>query len=118
MAKQERLSNRRLSASDVEAIARRVLDLASELTLLRGTRYVDAATLAELLSVERDWIYAHSAELGAVRLGGPTGRLRFDVEFVDRILAATRPQTRAPARRLPKEQGARFQRAPLLDYER
>jgi hypothetical protein len=68
-------------AGAVEAIARRVVEL------LRGEdlgapspRFVDAATLAKELSVERDWVYAHAEDLGAVRLGGPRGRLRFDRE--------------------------------------
>src|SRR4051794_18958191 len=44
-------------------------------------RMVDAAELAGVLGVRRAWVYEHSAELGASRLGtGPRGRLRFDVE--------------------------------------
>jgi hypothetical protein len=40
---------------------------------------VDAAQLARELSVSRDFIYEHAAELGALRLGaGPKARLRFD----------------------------------------
>ena len=40
---------------------------------------MDAAQLAALLSVSRDFIYEHAAELGALRLGGgPKARLRFD----------------------------------------
>ena len=39
---------------------------------------VSAATLAPMLGVSRSWIYEHAGELGAVRLGGARGRLRFD----------------------------------------
>jgi hypothetical protein len=39
---------------------------------------VDAATLARALGVDRSFVYRHAAELGAVRIGGPQGRLRFD----------------------------------------
>jgi hypothetical protein len=47
-------------------------------TRLRGG-LVDVHELAALLSVSRSWVYAHAAELGAVRLGsGSKPRLRFD----------------------------------------
>jgi hypothetical protein len=39
---------------------------------------IDAQQLAYLLGVSRTWVYEHAAELGARRLGGPRGRLRFD----------------------------------------
>jgi hypothetical protein len=40
---------------------------------------VDASALAAELGVSRDFVYEHSAELGALRLGsGPRARLRFD----------------------------------------
>jgi hypothetical protein len=41
-------------------------------------RFLDAAATARMLSVERDWVYEHAEELGAIRLGGRRGRLRFD----------------------------------------
>lgn len=42
---------------------------------------VDAATLATVLGVSRDCVYAHAAELGGERIGsGPRGRLRFDLD--------------------------------------
>lgn len=41
-------------------------------------QFVDAAATARMLSVERDWVYEHAEELGAIRLGGSRGRLRFD----------------------------------------
>ncbi len=67
----------------VELIARRVADLLRpELAAKAQRRLVDAATLAEELGVERDWVYAHTDQLGAVRLGGPKGRLRFDPDRV------------------------------------
>jgi hypothetical protein len=43
---------------------------------------VDAATLAQLLGVERAWVYEHAAELGAIPLGsGPRPRLRFNPQL-------------------------------------
>lgn len=74
----------RLDPDDVEAIAARVAEL---LRTSAGTpRYVDAAELARTLGVDREWVYAHAAELGAIRLGRPQGRLRFDLEHVRRVL--------------------------------
>ena len=66
-----------LDDDDLEAIAQRVARLLPH-TPPAPPRLVDAATLAAMLGVERDWIYAHATQLGAIRLGGPTGRLRFD----------------------------------------
>jgi hypothetical protein len=68
----------KLTPDAIEQIARRVVDLLREDDRPAVGRYVDAATLAGELSVERDWVYAHAEELGALRLGGPNGRLRFD----------------------------------------
>jgi hypothetical protein len=83
-----------------EAIARRVVELLrTEETPPHSGRLVDAATLARELGVERDWVYAHADELGAVRLGGPKGRLRFDRREVDERLRAIDRPTRYPPRR-------------------
>lgn len=82
-------------AHDAETLTSRELLLASAIAervaeLLRGeqprTQLVDAATLARVLGVSRDCVYAHTVELGGQRIGaGPRGRLRFDL---DRALAA------------------------------
>jgi hypothetical protein len=93
----------RLEPDDVEAIARRVAELLG--TGPQPVRYVDAAQFAQALGVERAWVYAHAAQLGALRLGGPRGRLRFDLERVRAALAAgdaagcERPRTAPPRRR-------------------
>jgi hypothetical protein len=65
----------KLDQGEAERIAARVVEL---LRHEPPPRFVDAAALARILGVERDWVYSHAAELGAVRLGGPRGRLRFD----------------------------------------
>ena len=71
-----------LTAAAVEQIAQRVVELLGEIEPApRPRRYVDAATLAAELGVERDWVYAHADELSALRLG-PKGRLRFDLQAV------------------------------------
>ena len=65
----------------MEAIARRVVELLHDEPSRPSTRLVDATELAAVLGVSRDAIYAHAAELGAVRVGaGKRPRLRFDVE--------------------------------------
>lgn len=75
-----------LDREDIEAIAMRVaalLEARAPAPPERPGNLVDAAVVARELGVERDWVYSHAKELGAIRLGGPRGRLRFDL---DRIL--------------------------------
>jgi hypothetical protein len=92
----------RLDPRDVEAIARRVAELVGTAEP-PAVRYVDAAELARVLGIERDWVYAHARELGAIRLGGTQGRLRFDLREVTHALADRRrePPAAAPAARSP-----------------
>ena len=82
-----------LNEQDLDRIAERVVArLRGELDEIgvgRQVRLVDAAALARTLGVERDWVYAHARQLGAVRLGGPHGRLRFDLDTVQDRLAET-----------------------------
>lgn len=80
-----------LDAASVEAVARRVVELIrSEGDSPGGRRLVDAATLAAELGVERSWVYAHRAELGAIQLGsGSKPRLRFNVEVAEGLLASS-----------------------------
>jgi hypothetical protein len=96
----------RLDPSDVEAIARRVAELVGTgpPPASSAVRYVDAAEVARALGVERDWVYAHARELGAIRLGGTQGRLRFDLHEVTRALADRRRESpaAAPAPRSPR----------------
>ncbi|NLT05176.1 MAG: hypothetical protein GXY03_02580 [Solirubrobacterales bacterium] len=89
-----------LDRDDIERIARRVAELVAARPPA-AARYVDAAEVARVLGVERDWVYAHARQLGAVRLGGPQGRLRFDLQQITRDLANTTnpPPTRRAGRR-------------------
>jgi hypothetical protein len=84
-----------LTDTAIEQIARRVVELLGEFEPSPSSgRYVDAATLAAKLGVERDWVYAHADELGALRLG-PNGRLRFDLPGVlEQLRADERPRSR------------------------
>jgi hypothetical protein len=97
----------RLDPRDVEAIARRVAELVGTARPPSppAVRYVDAAEVARALGVKRDWVYAHARELGAIRLGGTQGRLRFDLREVTRTLADRRgeaPAPRSPPGRRPR----------------
>ena len=87
---------RSLDADDfVEAVALRVVEMLE--TRTRRTRFVTASELARELSIDRDWVYAHAAELGAVRLGeGPRGRLRFDLDRAADALARRASGTSTP----------------------
>ena len=61
--------------------------------------YIDASALARELGVERDWVYSHAEALGAIRLGGPHGRLRFDREIVkERLGGVDATEWKAPRR--------------------
>jgi hypothetical protein len=76
----------RLDDEDIERIAARVAELLQEGRDADAVRFVDAAFVAQKLDVDRDWVYAHARELGGVRLGGPRGRLRFDLQTIRRQL--------------------------------
>ena len=97
-----------LDHQDIEMIAARIVDLLREQQPDGEQRFVDAATVARKLGVDRDWVYAHSAELGGVRLGGEHGRLRFDLEAIRRQLATPAPKpapdrTRSARRKPPRK---------------
>jgi hypothetical protein len=107
----------RLDPADIEQIARQVADLIAETQTGPSGQYVDAAQLAQLLGVERDWVYAHANALGAIRLGGPRGRLRFDLQRVKAAWPApAAPGARTAAGRSRKKR-SRAARPALIPYE-
>ena len=107
-----------LDDDDLEAIAQRIAGLLAH-TPPAPPRLVDAATLAAMLGVERDWVYAHATKLGAIRLGGPNGRLRFDPTHALKALrqppppAVPPPSPRRPRRHRPRPVGG----LELIAYE-
>lgn len=75
---------------ELRAIAEAVADVLEERGLVgqppvASARVLDAATVAELLGRDRQWVYAHATELGGFRYGdGPRARLGFDSHAVER----------------------------------
>jgi hypothetical protein len=109
----------KLDADDIEAIAQRVTQLVREPAATPAARYVDAAHVARVLGVDREWVYAHAHQLGAIRLGGPTGRLRFDLQHIERRLVdgpATATKRPAPGRSRRRRRPTQS-RLDLLPYE-
>jgi hypothetical protein len=109
-----------LDHQDIEMIAARIVDLLREQKPDGEQRFVDAATVARKLGVDRDWVYAHSAELGGVRLGGEHGRLRFDLDAIRRRLAAPAPKraperTRSAQRKPPRKRGSGVDLLPYVE---
>lgn len=84
---------RMLSAGDIEAIADATATKLAQ--IVRGGPatfgLVDARQLAHELAVSLDYVYAHAAELGGMRLGsGPKARIRFDLDHARQALEAGR----------------------------
>jgi hypothetical protein len=77
----------------IRGIARCIAELLESSLAARagpaGGELVDAANLAQLLGVSRDFVYDHAAELGAIPLSD-TGRprLRFNPDIARATLAA------------------------------
>lgn len=72
-----------LDREDVDAVARRVVELLGDEASAKPGGLIDAATAARLLGVSRTTVYARADELGAVRVGaGKRARLRFDPALI------------------------------------
>lgn len=86
-----------LDDETIERLARRVAELLSERERSasatgpdRPGRLLSAAQVAERWQIDREWVYAHADELGAMRLGtGPRPRLRFDPARIAERLTST-----------------------------
>lgn len=108
-----------LDEVDIERITERVVTLLAEAqreTVVTSARFVDAATIAQLLDVDRDWVYAHAEQLGALRLGGERGRLRFDLATLEqRLERVGSTPTRSASKASGRGRRAR-RRAPLIPY--
>jgi hypothetical protein len=95
-----------LSEADQKAIAAAVVEHLREQGLVLvasvGARpaggLVDAAVVAKMLGVRREWVYEHKHELGGRPVGdGPRPRWRFDLDEVTRRYAELQTPAVAPA---------------------
>ena len=113
-----------LTPETVEAIARRVAELINPAESCNAVHdhsgepaaleLVDAAEIARLFNVSRDYVYEHASELGAVRLGsGPKGRLRFDPKRVVEALAPRPFTPPTPVRRRPQRRAQAVELLPI-----
>jgi hypothetical protein len=107
----------RLDPADIEQIARQVADLIAATQARPSGQFIDAAELAALLGVERDWVYAHANALGAIRLGGPRGRLRFDLQRVQDAWPAPRTSGARRGTGRSRKKRSRGTSAGLIPYE-
>ena len=89
-----------LAPADIEALADALAPRVAELLarrlgeVQRADRLLDTRELAPIIGFEPEWIRAHAAELGAIRIGnGPRPRLKFDPTVA---LAAVRERTIEP----------------------
>jgi hypothetical protein len=77
-----------LDREDIDAIAERAAHRVVQLLERDGPgafELLDAKELAQKLNVSVDYVYAHAADLGAMRLGdGPKARLRFELHTAQR----------------------------------
>jgi hypothetical protein len=82
------MTDRALTDEDVDAIARRVVQLMPRAGV---PHLLDAVGVAEMVSMSLDWVREHAAELGGVRVGaGSRGELRFEADKVRAYLAKRR----------------------------
>jgi hypothetical protein len=88
-------------------------------------QFVTAAVLAEVINVQRGWVYDNALKLGAIRLGtGPKARMRFPLNAALSRMAAwtdtrgseqaeTRTVERKPRRRARAGDGATVHLLPI-----
>jgi hypothetical protein len=101
----EPVSERALTDADVDAVARRVVELLEE-TATPSVVHLDTATVARMYNVRPEWVRAHAAELGGVRVGDSRkGQLRFHVDRVAAAMERRRVPAAAPAPAGPRRPG-------------
>jgi hypothetical protein len=74
----------RLDDDQLERLADLIAERLRDAPPARGP-LVDARELARLLGVSRSSVYEHARDLGAIRIGGERGRLRFDPAVAMRV---------------------------------
>jgi hypothetical protein len=73
-----------LDDDQLERLADLIAERLRDVPPARGP-LVDARELARLLGVSRSSVYEHARDLGAIRIGGERGRLRFDPAIAMRV---------------------------------
>lgn len=104
----------RLDEQTLDRLASRVVELLGRDATREPTRrtgrtagktLLSAAQVAERWQIDREWVYAHADELGAMRLGsGPRPRLRFDPDRIIERLEGS-PPARATTGGRPRGRG-------------
>lgn len=88
-----------MTEATVEEIAQRVAELLSD-RAREPFRLLDTPAVARMLAVSEEWVRAHAAELGAIRVGdGPKGALRFDAARIRAALEHRRLDRRQERKR-------------------
>jgi hypothetical protein len=113
------VAERALTDADVDAVASRVIELLVD-TSTPTEVWISTCMVARMYGVREEWVRAHAAELGAIRVGeGERGHLRFHVDRVESAMGRRRVPAAAPtpSRRRPgPKRGARNVRLlPLPD---
>jgi hypothetical protein len=114
--------------TDVRAVAEAVADVLAErgLVVYAGPgpgagRVLNVAEVARLLGRKPPWVYAHAAELGAIRFGdGPRARIGFDLATIERWKRDHRlrsPESRAASTRRRPRRRTVASGANLISYE-
>jgi hypothetical protein len=108
----------RLQPDDIEAIARRVVELLREAKVPADPSLLTVAEVAARFGVSRGFVYEHAAKLGVIRLGdGPKPPLRFDASRVAEMLTPAEvgpPQLRRRRRRVRRPATTTPSGVPLL----
>jgi predicted DNA-binding transcriptional regulator AlpA len=103
--------------ADVHAIAEAIADVLAERGLVvyagprASARVLNAREVSQLLGRGAPWVYAHSTELGAIRMGtGPKARIGFDLATIEQWKRDNQrrpPEARRPPRRRPRRSSSR-----------
>ncbi len=92
-----------LDDDDIDAIAERAAMRVVQLLgrpRVAAAQLLDPKELAGTLKVSVDYVYAHAADLGVMRLGdGPKARLRFDLQTAQTAMRARKQPPSITARR-------------------
>jgi len=103
-----------LTDEQLDALADRIAARLSASPPCATSNMVDAATLAAHLGVARSYVYTHASELGGKRLGGPRGRLRFDLAIALAAWATANPEPELPRHTNRRRKQAALQAGSIL----